>query len=80
MNCWNNYAIHAELFEDGEIFHKSEEKDPFWHLCTGHERRKGVWEEIVCGCLNRTFTIEYGDYELRAKCTGCGKKDVVYAG
>jgi len=37
--------------------------------------------DIVCGCGNKHFTVRYSDnYETSAKCTSCGKEDVVHSG
>jgi len=35
---------------------------------------------IICLCGNTTFTLRYGDYEIRARCSNCNVESVVYDG
>ena len=36
--------------------------------------------EVMCPCGNKTFYIEYGNYECYGVCTKCGKRYLLYDG
>lgn len=36
--------------------------------------------DIVCRCGNNKFTLSYGYYCIKAKCTDCGMEEEVYDG
>jgi hypothetical protein len=38
-------------------------------------------QHVLCGkCETPDFTLVYGDYEIFAVCSKCGRKDSVYSG
>ena len=36
--------------------------------------------EVLCPCGSVTFTLWYGNYEIKARCTECGEMKEVYSG
>jgi hypothetical protein len=36
--------------------------------------------EVLCECGCTAFTLRYGYYEIRARCTNCGIEHEVYSG
>ena len=43
-------------------------------------KSKKVPYSVICECGNNEFTLKYGNYEIKAICTKCGRSDMVYDG
>lgn len=78
---WNAAEKHCTKIINGTTYKMSyysyrEVHDGFWVK----ENKEDAGNGIVCTCDNDTFTLDYGVYELIAKCSKCGKQCRVYGG
>ena len=49
-------------------------------LTTRNEDLEGDAHGVVCPCGSTSFSLRYGNCEIRARCDKCGLEDVVYDG
>jgi hypothetical protein len=77
----NDIYIHtSDLGEEGKyrkVFLRH------WSNRVGHSYSETILPagayDVLCPCGNHEFSLKYGDYELRARCT-CGNEESVYSG
>jgi hypothetical protein len=75
----NIVAATSEIATINGVLYRRE--DQFWNKEDGKNETNQDMPDIICKCGNDTFTLHSsGSYELSAKCSQCGTKEVVYDG
>ena len=49
-------------------------------FCALDEPKEEDAPDVLCSCGSVLFSLRYGDYEIRARCTACGTEETVYDG
>jgi len=71
---------HEYIWHEGTLYCKSSSTYGSKFFTANDGPKQPDAPEVLCPCGSVLFSLRYGNYEIRARCTACGTEDAVYDG